>query len=141
MSSDESVVATLRTVDLFDDLLPKDLDEIVACVRPMEFDDGDSIVVEGDTDSRFFLLMSGRAAVTVSDKPVVVLEAGQYFGEISLIDRGPRTATVTAMGPVETLTIASFAFRPILHANPDIMHRLLLKMCERVRQLDRDLVG
>jgi CRP/FNR family transcriptional regulator, cyclic AMP receptor protein len=141
MPSKSDVSALLKGIDLFADLSKKELSLLADCLRPGSHNDKEEIVVEGGTDARFFVITSGNVAASANGKRLGTMGPGQYFGEISLIDRGPRTATVTAVGPVTTLSAASFSFRPILKQNPDMMLKLLVRMCERVRSLDRRLVG
>ena len=141
MPTQAEVIALLKGIDLFADLSRKEYALMADCLRPMSHDDGEEIVVEGASDGRFFIVTSGTVIAWKGDKKLATFGSGQYFGEISLIDRGPRTATVTASGAVTTLSAASFSFRPMLKANPEMVHKLLVKMCERVRVLDSRLVG
>jgi len=141
MPSKADVVNMLKGIDLFTDLSKKELSTMADCLRPLSHSDGEVIVSEGDTDARFFIVTSGSATASVNGKKLATFTPGNYFGEISLIDRGPRTATVKANGATETLSAASFSFRPMLKANPEMMHKLLVKLCERVRALDKRLVG
>jgi len=135
------VIELLKGIDLFANLSRKELITVARCLRPIDHDSGEAIVREGDGDGRFFIVTSGSAVATATGKRLATFGPGQYFGEISLIDRGPRTATVTASGPVSTLSAASFTFRPVLKEHPDMMLKLLVKMCERVRVLDKRLIG
>ena len=101
------------------------------------FPAGSVIVEEGATGGRFYLLTTGQADVIVDDQNVVTLREGGYFGEIALIDEGPRTATARAVTDVEALGIASFNFRPLLKNEPGVAFKLLLELCRRLREADR----
>lgn len=139
MRTRAEILDALKNIDLFGDLSRKELTVLADCLREEEFKDGEDIVNEGDTDGRFFIVSSGTAVARVNGKKLSTVSKGQWFGEIALIDRGPRTATVTAQGPVTTLSIASFTFRPILKEHPEMQHKLLLKLCERLRAADKRL--
>jgi CRP-like cAMP-binding protein len=131
----------LKEIDLFSDFNRKELATLAECLRPEVYEDGEDIVREGERDGRFFIIVSGTAVARVGGKKLATMGPRQYFGEIALIDRGPRTATVTAVGPVVTLSAASFTFRPILKEHPDLQYKLMIKLCEKVRVADRRLVG
>ncbi len=77
--------------------------------------------------------------MTVHSKKKGSLGPGDYFGEISLIDRGPRMATVVADEPVTTLTLSSWSFMPLIERHPAIAKKLLLGLCNRLRALDSSI--
>jgi len=129
----------LRTVDLFSDLEPRELDVLANLARDSRFADGEIVVAEGDCSGRFHLVVDGDATVTVGDTKVAEFGPGDYFGEIAMIDRQPRTATVTANGDLRTLSLASISVRPILLEHPDIALKLLEKVCARLRAADARL--
>jgi CRP-like cAMP-binding protein len=131
----------LATVDLFQELTRKELQAIHNMSRQQSFGQGACVAEEGAAAGRFYLILDGKATVTVSgvDRPLATLGPGDYFGEISLIDGEPRTATVTADTPLRTLTLASFNFKAILQEFPATTRKILLEMCRRVRRLDQSL--
>ena len=130
---------SLRTVDLFSDLEPRELDVLANLARESRFSDGDVVVAEGDSSGRFHLVVDGRAVVTVGDHQVAEFGPGDYFGEVAMIDRQPRTATVAAKGDLRTLSLASISVRPTLLEHPDIALKLLDKVCARLRAADARL--
>ncbi|HZN12805.1 MAG TPA: cyclic nucleotide-binding domain-containing protein [Acidimicrobiales bacterium] len=127
----------LSTVDLFQSLSKRELGRLMASAKELSFAEGDIIVTEGDEDGRFYLVLEGKARIVKGRRTLATLGAGDYFGEISLIDGEPRSATVLALGPIRALTIARWNFRPLLEEHPAIARKLLLEMCRRVRELDR----
>ena len=135
----KALVAALGTVDLFSDLTPKQLSMIAGLCRAERFAPGHVIVSQGTDSARFYLIASGSVAVKVNDRPIAGMEAGEYFGEISMIDRGPRTASVVATTEVVVHSLAFFSIRPLLKENPEMAIKLLVKMCERVRRLESAL--
>jgi len=120
--------ADLRAVDLFEDLEPRDLDVLANVARDYHYDPGDVVVAEGDQSGRFHLIVSGRATVTVGDQVVAEFGPGSYFGELAMIDRQPRSATVTAAEELHTLSLASISMRPVLREHPEISFKMLEKL-------------
>ena len=132
----------LASVDLFQGLTRKELDAVHAMSREQSFPAGAVVAAEGAAAGRFYLIVEGKATVTVGElnRALATLGPGGYFGEIALIDGEPRSATVTADTPLRTLSIASFNFKAILFEYPAIGRKILLEMCRRVRRLDQSLV-
>ena len=110
----DAAVDMLSNVDLFDGLSRKELDLVRESSREHSFTAGSTIVQEGAPDKRFFLLLEGRAEVTVGGTLLRVIGQGASFGEIGVLDGGPRTATITATSSVKALSIASFNLRALL---------------------------
>jgi CRP-like cAMP-binding protein len=130
---------SLRAVDLFAELEPRELDVLGNVARPYHFDAGEVVVAEGDESGRFHLIASGRAAASVGDQVVAEFGPGNYFGEMAMIDRQPRSATVTATEDLETLSLASISIRPLLREHPEIAIKMLEKLCARLRATDAQL--
>jgi CRP-like cAMP-binding protein len=107
--------------------------------KEVTFDEGKPIVEEGATGAGFHLILEGEAAVLVGGRKRASLGPGDYFGEMALLDGGPRSATVKAMTPVHTLTLASWAFVPLVDKNPPIARKLLVELSRRLRNLERSL--
>lgn len=126
----------LREVPLFGELTKKDLSEIYSSCRIGRFEPGRDVVVEGKGGIGFHLVLDGKAAIRHGDQKVATLRPGDYFGEISVIDGGERTATVTAETKLSTLSLSSWDFKPLLE-KPSIAKALLLKLCARIRELEK----
>ena len=123
----------LGSVGLFEGLSKKELAQIHRQARIGEFPAGDVVVNEGETGVGFHLILSGRAKVLSGKRTISTLGPGDFFGELSLIDRGPRTATVVAQTPLKTLSLVSWEFMPLLDRNPPIMRKLLVEVTRRLR--------
>jgi CRP/FNR family cyclic AMP-dependent transcriptional regulator len=92
----------IRGFDLFEGLTSSELDEIVAICQRRRFKKGDVLTVEGDIGEDLFIVMDGTVEILIkrdkkSPKIVIHLGVGQLIGEMSLVDRGPRSATVRAI--------------------------------------------
>lgn len=134
MASKKSPVQMLGSVGLFEGLSKKELSQISKAARQVEFEAGSAIVKEGEEGVGFHLILSGRAKVTVRGRARKTLGAGKFFGELSLLDRGPRTATVIAETTVRTLSLVSWEFLPLIDKSPSIARKLLVEMCRRLRE-------
>lgn len=126
----------LRAVPLFRGLSKREVSKILQAGREMEFAEGASIVEEGLEAIDFYLILSGRARVTVRGRKRRLLEAGDYFGEISVLDGGPRSASVTAESRVWTLRLERKRFLEILDRNGSIGRKILVEMCRRLREAE-----
>ncbi|MBF4762977.1 cyclic nucleotide-binding domain-containing protein [Nocardioides islandensis] len=133
MAADPEIVQALSSTDLFAGVGKKALNAIAAQARVVNHPEGKDITEEGGGAAGFHLIRSGDVSVTVHGQPRKDLGAGDYFGEISMIDGKPRSATVRAKTPVTTIALASWAFHPILDDHPDVAKQLLRVMCERLR--------
>lgn len=137
MVTKQDRLAMCADVPLFAGLSKRQLQEVIRTATEVNHPEGDVIVQEGSTGVGFHLILEGQARVTIGGRSRAVLGPGDYFGEISLIDGGPRTATVTAETPVRTLSLTSWEFRPMLKRNPEIAHKLLVHLCGLVRACER----
>lgn len=126
----------LSRVDLFHGLSPRDLSQIADMTKELDFAPGQTITEEGEAGGRFYVLTDGEAEVRMGDDIVNTLKAGDSFGEISLIDGQPRTATIVATSPMRTLSLSSWNFRPLLKEHPSIAEAVLLQLCRRLRQTE-----
>lgn len=137
MSKRPDPTAALAAVPLFEGLAKKDLKQILDASKEVSFAPGRTIVEEGTSGVAFHLILEGTARVSVKGRTKAKLGSGDYFGEISLIDRGPRSATVTADTEVHTLTLASWNFLSIIDHNPSIARKLLAGLCKRIRETEK----
>ena len=139
MAKADPVLDMLASVDIFAELTRKELAMVRDMMKPQAFRSGQHVVTEGDASARFYLITKGRATVVVNGKRLRSCAPGDHFGEIAVLDGGPRSATIVADTDLETLTIAPFAFRPLLRANATITYKLLLAMCARLHETDKRL--
>ena len=126
----------LRGVALFAAMPDKELQVIARATREVQHAAGKEVAHEGSKEAApgFHLILDGTATVILPNGRVVrQLSAGDYFGEISLIDGGPRSATVRADTPLRTLSIASWEFKPLLDEHPAIARYMLVEICRKLR--------
>jgi CRP/FNR family cyclic AMP-dependent transcriptional regulator len=127
----------LRWVPLFQDLSRREVRKLVEAGRELEFPPGRMIVQEGAVASDFYLILSGRATVSRNLRKVRGLEAGDFFGEISVLDGGPRSATVVAETRVLVFRLDRPAFLRLLRTEGSISRKLLQGMAARLRSAER----
>jgi CRP-like cAMP-binding protein len=133
MAADPEIVEALGGTDLFAAVGTRALTAIAAQARVVNHPEGKDITEEGGGAAGFHLIREGEVSVTVHGQSRKDLGPGDYFGEISMIDGKPRSATVHAKTPVTTIALASWAFLPILDDHPDVSKELLKVMCARLR--------
>lgn len=132
-------VDMLAKVDLFTVLTKKEVKKIHDAGKEVTFRAGRTIVTEGESGVGFHLILEGKAKVTVNGRLRATLGAGDYFGEMAIIDRGPRSASVTAEGDVKTLAIASWDFLPVLAENFDMCKKIMVELSQRLRRAEKSL--
>ncbi len=124
--------ALLRNVRLFSDLDERDLESLADEFNERRFSAGQKVALEGEGGLMFFVVESGELSVEVHGESVSTMGPGSAFGEIALIDRRPRTATVTAVNDVTAYGLPVFVFRPFVEARPQLAWKLLESMADRL---------
>jgi len=127
------VAEHLRTVPIFEGCSKKDLQTIARQVREISHDAGYVIATEGDPGAGLFVIADGEADVTIGGKKVNHMKTGDFFGEMALLDGGPRTATVTSTTPITLYALTEWVFRGLLAEHPTIAMRTLETMAARLR--------
>ena len=130
-------VEVLQRVPLFADLNKREVKQIARLFKQRRFPEGETIAKEGAGGGAFFLIDSGEAKVSVGGKERRTLAAGDYFGEIALIDEGARSATVTAATELVCWGLTFWDFRPLVQENAAIAWKLLQAMVEKLRAAEQ----
>lgn len=126
----------LAKVWMFSRLERDDLKRIGKCVVLRKYKKGDAIVTEGDRGVAFYMVISGKVSMTKEGKSLGEFGAGGSFGEMSLLDGYPRSATLTAMDDTECLVMTGWDFTAELRANPNIGIAMLPELSKRIRRLE-----
>jgi len=124
----------LDNVPMFAGLTRQERQAIVGSMKGRSLEPGETIAVEGETGVGFFVIESGTARVTVGGEERRTLGPGDYFGEIALISRAPRSATVTADTPVRCWGLTSWEFRPIVQDNASVAWSLLESLAKMLSE-------
>ena len=130
-------VAALQRVALFAGMDRRQSEQIARLLKERRFQKGETVILEGSGGAAFFLIDSGEA--TVSQKGVVLhsMGPGDHFGEIALIDGGPRTATVTATTDLVCYGLTFWEFRPLIERNGTIAWKILQELAKRLRVVEK----
>jgi CRP-like cAMP-binding protein len=131
----------LADVPLFAGLSKRHLRNIAKLGEEQEFATGATLAEEGSAGDTFHVLLEGEAKVTRGGRRLNRLIPWDFFGEIALIDGGPRTASVVAETPVKTLTIDRSKFRKMLEEDTSIGVKMLEELARRLRNNERSLSG
>lgn len=131
----------LAEVPLFSAATRKDLQRIARASDEVDVAAGRVLVEQGRLGHEFFLILDGTASVRRDNRKVATLEAGQYFGELSLLDKGPRTATVVADTDMKLLVLGQREFLAVLDDVPGLAYKILRIMANRLREADLRNVG
>src|ERR1700757_2813839 len=126
----------LAQVQMFSTLNKKELRLIAKAADIGDLQAATEIVTEGTIGHEFYLVMSGQATVRRNGRKVATLGPGAYFGELALLDRGPRSATVVAETDVELAVIGQREFLGVLSEVPSVSLKLLTSMAARLREAD-----
>jgi len=135
-TSSKHLDAQLAGVPLLAHLSKRQRHRLLDESRVVRHDPGRQLAAEGEMALALHVLLSGRAAVSVNGRELRRLGPGDYFGEISLIDGRPRSATVTASEPTETLAVPHVAFSSLLQSEPECARDLLQVLCARLRDAE-----
>lgn len=130
-------VAVLAEVPLFASLPRRHLKRVASLARMRRYGSGTSIVRAGDAATAFFVLVDGTARVLPPKGPARRLGAGDFFGEMALLDDSPRSADVVADGEVLVMTISRNAFGKLLKSEPALAQELLRTLAARLRAAER----
>lgn len=131
----------LSDVPLFAGCSKKQLATIARCGSEMEVPDGKELTRQDESSREAFVIIDGRAIVRRNGRKVAELGPGDTIGELGLLDRGRRSATVVADGPLRILVIGSREFSALLNEVPAIAQKLLVNLAGTVRGLDKKSYG
>lgn len=126
----------LAKVPLFSMLSKRELEKLSKEVHDRTFPAGTVLTEENEFGTIFTVIAEGQASVAVHGQAVRTLKEGDYFGEMGLIDRSPRSATVTADTELRCLMLTQPVFRPFAITHPETMWALLELMVRRVREAE-----
>jgi CRP-like cAMP-binding protein len=122
----------LKRVPLFGELSKRDLEEVAKIADELDFKEGKALTTEGAAGREFFVIIEGTAEVSRGRRKLRTLSDGDFFGEISLITKLPRTATVTTVSPLRALVVTDRSFRSLLERQPGIQTKVLSALGERL---------
>jgi CRP/FNR family transcriptional regulator/CRP/FNR family cyclic AMP-dependent transcriptional regulator len=134
----------LRRIDLFADLTDREADTILDLMREKSLERGTTVFHQNDSGGGLYLILSGSVKITRTgrdgrDVTVAVLTEGNFFGEMSLLDGQPRSASATALQPTRLLVLDREHFQRHVLAQPHIVAKLLRELSNRLRAADQSI--
>ncbi len=137
----KQLTTVLEAVPLFEGLTHKQLRKVADLADVARFMAGATLVKQGVIGDSFYVVLTGQAKVIANKRTLNRLLPGDHFGEISLLDGGPRSASVIAETEMTLVIITQKDFLAMLGKDPEITISLLEGMARTVRRLDRSLAG
>jgi CRP-like cAMP-binding protein len=126
----------LKSIWLFSACTASEIRKIRSSLDEVLVPAGKVVVEEGTAGREFFLIVNGTAKVTRKGRQVATLGPGSYFGELSLLDRRPRSASVSSVTDLDVLVLDQRHFNALLDSVPTIARKLLAAMATRLREQD-----
>jgi len=144
MASNETHLDLIARAPLFAPLDDSDRAALMAEMRPVSFDAGQVIFTRGDTGREVYLVTNGRVRLSVltaegRELSFAHAETGAVFGEIAMLDEGPRSADATAVVKTEALSLARGAFMRLAATRPHLVDAVVRFLCQRIRDADQQL--
>ncbi len=131
-----SALEELAQVPLFSACSKKELQLIARRAEHVDVPAGKVLVREGAAGAEFFVIVEGTAEVSRHGKRVATLGPGAFFGDLALLDRAPRNATVTAKTPMQLMVLGQREFAAMIDDVPGFAHKLLTGLAHRLREYD-----
>lgn len=134
-----SKVDLLKNVWLFSACTNKELNLIAQLADEVDVPKGAVLTQEGKPGRECFVVADGNAKCAIKGKRVATYGSGEIFGEMSLLDQGPRSATITAETPMKLYVLDARSFATLLDQVPPVARKILKTLAQRVRELDKAL--
>jgi CRP/FNR family transcriptional regulator, cyclic AMP receptor protein len=131
----------LRNIPLFSSCSQKDLEKIAKAGDEVTMPAGSLIVDQGQTGREAFVVLDGQVTVKRNGKKIASSGPGTIVGELSLLDHGPRTATVTCDTDCTFLLLSQRSFLGVVDEVPALAHKLMASLAGRIRELDQKYFG
>lgn len=138
----EQLVAFFKEGVLFNNLSVDEQTQLSQICRERKFDKGQVIFYEGDLGGSLYVIVSGTVKIVMMAEDgrehiLGLLHEGDYFGEVSLIDGEPRSATSIALSSAGVIMISRDDFIRILRENPEMSLKIMITLCQRLRNTDK----
>ena len=140
MAKHDAFTDHLAKVPLFAACSKKDLQHVAKRAEDVKVEPGKVIVSEGSAGAEFFVILDGEASITRHGQEVARVGAGDFFGDLALLDRAPRNATITAVTPMELVVLGQREFSALIDEVPGFAHKLMAGLARRLRAYDAQTV-
>ena len=125
-------IALIKSLPLFEHCSKKDLEHVASIADELDLQAGKVLITEGERGREFFVIISGEVEVFQGGKKVATLGDGSFVGEMALLSKAPRNATVKASTPLDVLVITDRAFVDLLEKNPELWLKVTRALAERL---------
>ena len=129
-------VDLLGSVWLFEQCSNRELNELQSAATEMQLAAGKILTQQGERGRHFMVIVEGKVEVTRDGTQIALLGPGSFFGEMSLLDGKPRTATATTVEPTQVLMLTTEAFNGVLTTMPSVDRKLLTVLAARLRDIE-----
>ncbi len=129
-------IELLGNVSLFSECSKKELGQVASMMDERRVESGTELTREGDEGDEFFVVAEGLAEAVIGKKKVGSIKPGSFFGEMALLDQGPRVATVTAKLPTRVLVLDAKGFGRVVRDSPSVAIKVMKTLAERLRALE-----
>jgi len=145
ISGKKAEVELLGKVSIFSKLSPSDIEELSRLAVVKDWAGETTIFFQGEPSDSLYLLLKGSVKVIETSKEgqakiLGILEQGEIFGELAMLDGQPRSATVTTCEPSETASLSHQEFRKFVATRPEVLWKVMAALCERVRKTSGDIL-
>ena len=134
----DAKVLALKKLPLFETLSRPQLVKVARMSEDVDVPAGRVLCTEGSRGEEFFVITEGEARVVRGNRRLATLGAGDFFGEIAVLEPMTRTATVTAVTPLRFFVVTRQSFKHLLDDNPEIERKVLRTLARRLASLSRD---
>ena len=141
MATKKQLLESLRRVDLFSGCSNRELQRVAKAADEITMTAGTMLIDQGQVGREAFVIVDGDVVVKRNNRKVATLGAGDVVGELSLLDHGPRTATVICDTDCTLLVIEQRRFGAVVDEIPAIARKMMASLAGRIRELDRAYYG
>lgn len=131
----------LAKISLFAACSDRDLQKIAKASDEIEVEAGRTLIQQGTSGREVYVILDGAAVVRRNDSKIADLGPGDHFGELALLDGGPRTATVEATTPMTVLVLGQREFAGVLDEVPGLARKIMASLAQTIRSLDESRFG
>ena len=140
MAQRDAKVDLIKSVSLFSGMGSKELEQVAQLLDEVDVPAGKVLMTQGETGHEMFVIVSGKVSVERNGKKINERGPGDALGEVALLSKGPRTATVIAMEPSRLLYAGQREFHALMDDHPSVRLCILDGLASKIRTLDESSV-
>jgi CRP/FNR family transcriptional regulator, cyclic AMP receptor protein len=137
MAGKDPKVDLISSVSLFKGLDRRELEQVASLVDEVDLPAGKTLMTQGETGEEMFVIVSGRVGIDRDGRRINERGPGSVIGELALLSKGPRTATITTLEPTQVLLVGHREFHALMDDHPKIRMGVLSGVADKIRVLDQ----